>query len=196
MPSGIFPAVFEELGSKCCFEGLSSEPIFNHVEFDGSLDGVDSGQHLPGTSFFSQKSFFKGLKVSSGTKARIRWKKSKEHTQFGAGQTWCTSCSGCHIQGSVWEQELPPDILLLLLGHFEMFLIFLEPLPSTRHAQRESTALAACLQLSLEENQPTNTTIFNHQQQPCANIPAPEYPNPALGLTSSSKMYRQPHIRL
>lgn len=75
MPSGIFPAVFEELGSKCCFEGLSSEPIFNHVEFAGSLDGVDSAQHLPGTSLLSQKSFFKGLKVSSGTKARIRWEK-------------------------------------------------------------------------------------------------------------------------
>lgn len=125
MPSGIFPAVFEELGSKCCFEGLSSEPIFNHVEFAGSLDGVDSAQHLTGTSLLSQKSFFKGLKVSSGTKARIRWKKNKERQQFGAGQTYCISCSGCHIQGSVWEQELPPDILMLLLEHSEIFLIFL-----------------------------------------------------------------------
>lgn len=74
VPSGIFPAVFEELRSKCCFEGLSSEPIYNHAEFAGSQGAVDSAQHPPSSSALSQKRFFKGLKVHSGAKETLRKK--------------------------------------------------------------------------------------------------------------------------
>lgn len=112
MPSGIFPAVFQELRSKYCFEGLSSEPIYNHVEFAGSQGGVDSTQHLPGTSPLSQKRLFKGLKVHSRAKARDSKKKGRK-VQFDAGQMCFPSYSGCHTcwhQESAWELGVPPSI--------------------------------------------------------------------------------------
>lgn len=101
VPSGIFPAVFEELRSKCCFEGLSSEPIYNHAEFAGSQGAVDSAQHPPSSSALSQKRLFKGLKVRSGAKARDTKKKGRK-LQLGVGQMFFSSYSGCHTR---WHQE-------------------------------------------------------------------------------------------
>lgn len=111
MPSGIFPAVFEELRSNCCFEGLSSEPIYNHAEFSGSQGGVDGTQHLPGTSPLSQKRVFKGLKVHSGAKARDSKRKGRK-VQFGARQmcfpSFTVDVAHWH-QESAWELGVPPS---------------------------------------------------------------------------------------
>lgn len=149
MPSGIFPAMFGELGSKCCFEGLSSEPIYSHAEFAGRQGGVDSTQHLPGTSPLAQKRLFKGLEVHSGTKAR-------DSKKEGAVRCRSNMLSSLHPLASRkcmgvrnTFKRLSQISSCCCLENPKCILVFfaLDPFSSIRCVQMESTVLAAHLQV-------------------------------------------------
>lgn len=196
MPSGIFPAMFGELGSKCCFEGLSSEPIYSHAEFAGRQGGVDSTQHLPGTSPLAQKRLFKGLEVHSGTKAR-------DSKKEGAVQCRSNMLSSLHPLASRkcmgvrnTFKRLSQISSCCCLENPKCILVFFclrsllqhQVCPDGEHSPGCSPPSAGWKRTSLS------------REHPCMSAAAPEChrPIPALcensvfpaGLTRSFKMYR------